>query len=175
MVMLSRTSALLRTAYEAAGMTVDQLARLASLAPDRLSAAEEGHVELSAAEIDRCARVFGVRLSDLLEGKADSAPLTLLLRSSLEWQQPDLQALLTTEIHTGLGEFQRVVRDIADLERLLGITPRPLPKITLLPAGPNEHSGERLARTVRKALGLGLAPLPSVRSIIEKDLDIRVV
>ncbi len=173
--MTSRISALLRTAYEAAGMTADQLARLAGLAPDRLQAADEGRAELSASEIDRCARVFGVRLSDLLDGKADNAPLTLLLRSSLEWQQPDLQALLTTEIHTGLGEFQRVIREIADLERLLGITPQPLPKITLLPAGPDEHPGERLARTVRQALGLGVEPLRSVRALFEKQLDIRIV
>lgn len=173
--MTSRISALLRTAYQAAGMTVDQLARLAGLAPDRLQAAEEGRADLNAAEIDRCARVFGVRLSDLLEGAADSAPLTLLLRSGFEWQQPDLQALLTTEIHAGLGEFQRVVRDIADLERILSVTPRALPRITLLPAGEGEHPGERLARTVRKALGLGIEPLPSVRAIIETDLDIRVV
>ncbi|MEO5727501.1 MAG: hypothetical protein ABI134_17700, partial [Byssovorax sp.] len=119
-------------------MTADQLARLADLAPDRFHAADGGHAELSAAEIDRCARVFGVRLTDLLDGKASSAPLTLLLRSSLEWQQPGFQALLTTEVHAGLGEFQRVVRDVADLEQLLGIAPQPLPRITLLPAGENE-------------------------------------
>ena len=173
--MTSRISALLRTAYEAAGMTADQLARLAGLAPDRLQAADEGRTELSAAEIDRCARVFGVRLTDLLDGKASGAPLTLLLRSSLEWQQPDFQALLTTEIHAGLGEFQRVVHDVADLERLLDIAPRPLPKITLLPAGENEHPGERLARTVRQALGLGVEPLRSVRALLEKELAISIV
>lgn len=172
--MTSQISALLRTAYEAAGMTADQLARLAGLAPDRLHAADGERAELSAAELDRCARVFGVRLADLLDGKASSAPLTLLLRSSLE-QQPDFQALLTTEIHAGLGEFQRVVRDIADLERLLAIAPRPLPKIPLLPPGENEHPGERYARSVRQALGLGIEPLPSVRTLLEETLAIRIV
>jgi Zn-dependent peptidase ImmA (M78 family) len=173
--MTSPLSALLRTAQEAAGMTASHLARLAELDPARLQAMSEGHVELSAAELDRCARVFGVRLSDLLDGKAASAPFTLLLRSSLEWQQPDLQMLLTTEVHAGLGEFQRVVRDLSDLEQLLDIPRRDLPTITLLPAGENEHPGERLARTVRKSLGLGIEPLPSMRALLEKELAIRIV
>lgn len=173
--MTSRISALLRTAYQAAGMTADQLARLAGLASDRFQAAEEGRAELSAAEVDRCAKVFGVRLSDLLDGKASSAPLTLLLRSSHEQQPPDFQALLSTEIHAGLGEFQRVVRDVADLERILDLAPRPLPKLTLLAAREGEHTGERHARSVRQALGLGIEPIPSMRALIEERLSIRIV
>src|SRR4051812_19032491 len=111
---------LLRTAYQAAGIPADLLARLAHLDPTRLRALEEGDAEPTAAELDRCARAFGVRLDDLLNGEAGRAPLTLLMRSSFEGKPPDVQAILTTEIHDALGEFLRVVRDIADLERLLG-------------------------------------------------------
>jgi Zn-dependent peptidase ImmA (M78 family) len=166
---------LLRTAYQAGGMRADLFARLARLDPARLRAVEEGRAELSAAELDRCARVFGIRLEDLLDGKAGGAPLTMLLRSSFEAQLPDVQALLTTELHEGLGEFLRVIRDVADIEGLLGIASRPLPRLALLPARPEEHPGERLARTVRQQLGLGVEPLPSLRAIVEQSFSIRVV
>jgi Zn-dependent peptidase ImmA (M78 family) len=165
---------LLRAAYQASGMPPDLVARLARLDPARLHAVEDGQSELSAAELDRCARVFGVRLDDLLEGEAGRAPLALLMRSSFAGQ-PGVQEILTTEIHDALGEFLRVVRDVADLERRLGIAPRPLPRLAPLPALPNEHPGERLARTARRHLGMGIEPVPSLRVIVEETLSIHVV
>jgi Zn-dependent peptidase ImmA (M78 family) len=166
---------LLQTACTASGMPPELVARLARLDPARLREVLDGHAEPSAAELDRCARVFGVRLDDFLEGQAGNAPLSLLMRSSLEGGPAGVQEILTTEIHDALGEFLRVVRDIAEIERLLGVPPRPLPRLPLLPARRDEHAGERAARTVRQHLGLGLDPVPSVRAIAEQELSIRVV
>jgi Zn-dependent peptidase ImmA (M78 family)/transcriptional regulator with XRE-family HTH domain len=167
--------ATLQAARNAAGLSPSLLARLAGLKEHEVRGAEEGRIELPAAVLDQCARVFGVRLDDLLEGRAGRSPLALLLRSKLEGQLRSIRELVATELHQGLGEFLRVVRDIADLEALLDVQPRALPKLPLLPSRPNEHPGENRARTLRAHLGLGIERIPSMRKIVERDLDVRVV
>ncbi len=172
---MMNVGAILRAAREAAGLSSSLLARLATLSERAVTDAEDGRIELSAVELDRCARVFGVRLDDLLDGQAGRSPLSILLRSSLQDQAIQLQEIVAIELHDGLGEFLRVVRDIADLEALLSLTAAPLPKLSPLPSRPGEHPGEVLARTLRAHLHLGIEPAPSMRTIVERELGIRVV
>jgi Zn-dependent peptidase ImmA (M78 family)/transcriptional regulator with XRE-family HTH domain len=166
--------ATLQAARNAAGLTPSVLERLAKLTEGAVSDAEAGRSELTATELDRCARAFGVRLDDLLDGLAARSPLSLLMRSSMEGQTPQLQEILAAELHEGLGEFLRVVRDIADLEARLGLASKPLPRLSLL-SRPGEHLGETRARTLRAHMGLGIEPVPSMREVVERDLGIRVV
>lgn len=167
--------AILRSARAAAGLSPSLLARLAELSERAVLDAEESRGNLKAADLDRCARVFGARLDDLLAGQANASPLAMQLRSNLEGQAPSIQELVATELHLGLGEFLRVVRDIADLEALLGRNAGPLPKLPPLASHPYEHLGESRARALRAHLGLGIDPVPSMRKIVERDLGIRVV
>src|SRR5262249_43993613 len=111
--------------------------------------------------------VFGLRLWDLLDGAAGRAPMTMLLRSSTDLAL-DLRAILTAEINEALGEFQRVVRGVDDLEAALSIQrPAPLPiDIQRWPMG--VHPGEHRARCVRAALDLGDEPIASMSAIAER-------
>lgn len=167
--------ALLNRACEAGGMQPELVARLAGVDTTRFLDVLRGSdgAELSAADLDRCARVFGLRLDDLLNGEAGSAPLTLLMRSSPG--PSGGQSMLAAEVHNALGEFLRVVRDIADLERILSRIPAPLPTPPVLPPRPREHPGETLARSVRDHLGLGIEPIRSLRTIVEQRLGVVVV
>lgn len=94
--------------------------------------------------------------------------MTLLLRSEAHADRAlDIRSVLTTEIDLALGEFQRVVRDIADIEKLLG---RPCPTPPTIPDRPNPqrlHTGDHRARMVREYLDLGLSPIPSMREVVE--------
>jgi transcriptional regulator with XRE-family HTH domain len=74
--------ATLRAARDAAGLSSSLLARLAALSESAVSDAEDGRIELTAAELDRCARVFGVRLDDLLDGQAGRSSTTRCARSA---------------------------------------------------------------------------------------------
>ncbi|MBI4917947.1 MAG: ImmA/IrrE family metallo-endopeptidase [Acidobacteria bacterium] len=171
---MTELAEVLRAACQAAGTSGEVFASLAGVDHRRFEAAAEGRGELDFPEVDRCARVLGLRVADLLAGLAGTAPLGMLLRSSVD-EGLDIRALLVTEVHEALGEFLRVARDIADLERLLGVVIPELPRLGLLPAEPDEHPGERAARTLRAALDLGVEPVPSMRGIVEGRFHIRVI
>ncbi|MDC0748108.1 helix-turn-helix domain-containing protein [Polyangium mundeleinium] len=165
---MSRTTDILREALRSAGLSIDDLARWTRIDLDILRDAEAGRTRLTAAQLDRVACAFGLRLDDLLEGQVGSAPMTLLLRSAAHADRAlDIRSVLTTEIDQALGEFQRVVRDIADVENLLGRAPPTLPTIPDRPNPQKLHTGDHRARMVRDYLGLGLSPIRSMRKIVE--------
>lgn len=72
---------LVRLARETAALRPEQLAAWARLDLGRLNDLEEGRASFTWRELDGCARVFGLRVDDLLDGEAGRAPMTLLLRS----------------------------------------------------------------------------------------------
>src|ERR1700735_439567 len=125
----------LRSARTKAKLSAEDLAALASSAADELERfgrgglsialeeherSERGELSRTAREVDRCASALGFRLHDLETWTGKEPPLSVLLRDSLG-SDFDLTQGVALEVHAGLGEFQRTVRDIAELESLLGI------------------------------------------------------
>lgn len=164
---------LVKQAREAARLSREELARWARLDVALLASAEDDGVTLPADALDQCARVFGLRLEDLIAGEAGTAPMTLLLRSD-DRDGLDLRSVLTTEIDMVLGEFQRVVRDVAEVERALDIVSQPLPKITKTTPVAGVHPGEHSARLVRAYLDLDDGPIPSMTGLV-RSLGIVVI
>ncbi|TKD10084.1 helix-turn-helix domain-containing protein [Polyangium fumosum] len=165
---MNRTTAILQEALRSASLSIEDLAMWTRIDLDILRDAEAGRTRLTAAQLDRVACAFGLRLDDLLEGQVGSAPMTLLLRSEAHADRAlDIRSVLTTEVDQALGEFQRVVRDIADIEKLLG---RPRPTSPTIPDRTNpqkHHTGDHRARMVRDYLDLGLSPIRSMREVVE--------
>jgi Zn-dependent peptidase ImmA (M78 family) len=155
-----------RSAREAAGLSHETLAAWASFDAARLAAGEDESAPFSSDEADRIARIFGLRLDDLMAGEAGRAPLTLLLRDN-SVASLDFRSLLSTEIGQALGEFQRVVRDIDDLERLVQRTRAVRPSMPVTLPGAGMHPGDHRARQVRAELGLSDEPIPSMRKLVE--------
>lgn len=164
---------ILKQALDAARLTVDDLAAWSRIDAKVLGDALVGRTRLSAKDLDRIACVFGLRFEDLLRGDAISAPMTLFLRSASE-QDLDIRSVLTTEVDLALGEFQRVVRDIADVESALGLSTPTLPMIPDRTSSPQLHSGDHQARRVRDYLNLGLNPIPSMKKLVES-LGIQII
>jgi len=157
-----------RHAREAAALSTEQLAEWARLPLRRLNDLEEGRAEFTWRELDSCARVFGLRVDDLLDGDAGRAPMTLLLRSDQSEASLGVQEYLTVDSCELLGEFQRALRDIADLEQELGRSRPALPVIPKEARKGELHPGERLARAVRKELGLGDDAIPSMVDLLHR-------
>lgn len=158
---------LVRRAREAAALRREQLAAWARLDLARLKDLEEGRAEFTWRELDRCARVFGLRVDDLLEGEAGRAPMTLLLRSHQSESSLEAQENLTVDSCELLGEFQRALRDIAELEQELCISRPAFPTIRKGTKKAELHPGESLARTVRRELGLGDDAIPSMVELLQ--------
>ena len=158
---------LVRRAREAAALSPEKLAVWARLDLGRLNDFEAGVAKFSWRELDSCARVFGLRVDDLLDGKAGRAPMTLLLRSDQDESGLGVQQNLTVDSCELLGEFQRALRDIADLEQELGLS---RPALPLIPRDSNKglHPGESLARTTRKELGLSDDAIPSMVDLLHQ-------
>ncbi len=148
-------------------LDVATLAALADLEPERLSAIHSGADDVLPDEVDRVARVFGVRARDFARGAALQAPLQLLLRSAFEEGRPAIDALIETAVLRELGEFQRCVLDVSELEDSLGIERRRLPTAF------HASDPERAAKSLRLRLGLALAPIASMRDLLA-NLGVRV-
>jgi Zn-dependent peptidase ImmA (M78 family)/transcriptional regulator with XRE-family HTH domain len=174
MTSMQKPAELIRAARECARLSIDELAAWARLSPEQLQRIEQGDADPTWHEIDRCARVFGLRVEDLFAGEAGRAPMTLLLRSDADADGLLIRDVLTTDSDEMLGEFQRVVRDIAELERDLVHVRPTLPMIRPGPCPHDVHPGDHLARAVRLALDLGDDPIPSMLSLVRR-LGVTVV
>lgn len=164
---------LIRQARLAAGVSLEDLSAWSRIPLEVLRRAEDGSRQLAMGEVDQYARVFGLRVEDLLAGEAGRAPLTRLLRSDTDVAL-DTRKLLTAEVAGALGELERVVRDIADLERALSIPPSSPPRVDGGRHPPGRHPGEHRARHLRSQLGLGDEPVPSMSAVAEQ-LGVRVI
>jgi transcriptional regulator with XRE-family HTH domain len=147
----------IQRARKRASLTVEGLASLADLDPERLGAVDAGHTLATPDEADRVARVFGVSLRDLVAGRAAESPMRMLLREARAEGVSAIEALAETRAIEELGEFQRWVRDAAELEGLVKATRRALP--TAL-----HGDRERKAKHLRLQEGDLVGPIPSMRA-----------
>ncbi len=164
---MSNIATILKQARESARLSLEDLATWSRIEIGLLRDAETARTRLTAAQLDRVACAYGLRLHDLLDGQAGTAPMTLLLRSGADDPQLDIRSVLTTEVDQALGEFQRVIRDVAELDDLLGRHARPLPQISTPLTSKAIHPGDQRARDVRALLNLGADPIPSVKRVVE--------
>ena len=162
---------ILKQARESSHLDLSRFAELVEVSEEQLTRVERNELDLTAAEADRCAQLFGVRLRDLLAGEATNAPMTLLLRSVWDEGRPSLDELEAYGAHRTLGEFSRCVRDVAELERLLGHDLQRLPQLSPSLEG---FPAEREALDLRAKLGLGLEPVPSMRALLSERLGVQL-
>jgi transcriptional regulator with XRE-family HTH domain len=131
---------------------------------------ERGESEPAFAVLKRYATVFGARLARFVGGNVSASPAMLLFRSAAE-HGADLSSVLGTRDFQLLGSFLACVSDLHELEHLLGDPPADVPKLQSHdltdPAWPQ---GQEFATRAREALGLGVQPIPSMRSLLEDRL-----
>ena len=157
----------LRIAREAAGMTQAHAAANINAARTTLVAMEKGQRTVRFAELRPLARLYGTSVNALLRRESvytDLVPRFRKLPGSQDESSAEASRLLAD-----------LVRAEVELENLLGIThPRNYPPERVLLPGDVRAQAENDATELRQKLGLGLAPVRDLMSLLELDLGIRL-
>ena len=157
----------LRIARETAGMTQSDAATTINVARTTLVAIEKGQRAVRTAELLPLARLYGTSVNSLLRHKSVYVDLVPRFR-----KLPDCKDDSSAKAARLLADL---VRAEVELENLLGIThPRNYPPQRPLVQGDVRTQAENDATELRHRLGLGLAPVRDLVSLLEMDLGIRV-
>ena len=157
----------LRGAREAAGLTQTDAAAHLPVARTTLVAIEQGRRRVRTDELQHLARLYGTSVNALLRREAVHVDLVPLFRklSTANDESAERAAHLLTDL----------VRAEVELENLLGVTrTRNYPPARPLLSGDVRLQAENDATELRQWLGLGLAPVRDVTSLLELDLGVRV-
>lgn len=157
----------LRIAREAAGLTQAHAAANIDVARTTLVAIEKGQRAVRVAELRPLARLYGTSVNALLRQESvytDLVPRFRKLPGSEDESSAEASRLLAD-----------LVRAEVELENLLGIMhPQNYPPQRPLLPGDMRAQAENDATELRQKLGLGLAPVRDLMSLLELDLGIRL-
>ena len=157
----------LRIARETAGMTQADAATTINVARTTLVAIEKGQRAVRTAELLPLARLYGTSVNSLLRHESVYVDLVPRFR-----KLPDCKDDSSAKAARLLADL---VRAEVELENLLGIIhPRNYPPQRPLVQGDVRAQAENDAAELRHRLGLGLAPVRDLVSLLEMDLGIRV-
>ncbi|PYE30164.1 Xre family transcriptional regulator [Rhizobium sp. PP-WC-1G-195] len=157
----------LRVARESAGRTQADAAEAIGVARTTLVAMEKGARRVKIAELQQLARLFGTSANGLLRKEAVHVELTPKFRKLGENEEKAV---------TEAAELMsRLVRAEVELESLLGIEHvRNLPPERRILTGDVRQQAEQHALELRHWLGLGLAPVADIVSLLELQMGVRV-
>ena len=157
----------LRGAREAAGLTQTDVATDLRVARTTLVAMEQGRRRVRTDELQHLARLYGTSVNALL--RREAVHVDLVPRFRKLWTANDESMERAARLMTDL------VRAEIELENLLGVTrtTNHPPARPLLP-GDVRLQAENDAIELRQRLGLGLAPVRDVMSLLELELGVRL-
>ena len=157
----------LRAAREAAGMTQTEAASRVGLARTTLVAVEQGDRRIRTGELQRLARTYSTTANTILRREAAFVQLALRFRK--------LPSSKGTSCTQAADLLEGLVRAEVELENLLGISRSfNYPPERPLLGGDVVRQAEQDAMELRHWLGLGLAPVRDMLSLLELDLGVRV-
>ena len=157
----------LRGAREAAGLTQTDAAADLHVARTTLVAMEQGRRRVRTDEIQHLARLYGTSVNAVLRREAVHVDLVPRFRKlpTANCEAAERAARLLTDL----------VRAEVELENLLGVTrTRNYPPARPLLPGDVRLQAENDATELRQWLGLGLAPVRDVMSLLELDVGVRL-
>jgi Zn-dependent peptidase ImmA (M78 family)/transcriptional regulator with XRE-family HTH domain len=156
----------LRVARSEARVNQEDAAKAISLSRPTLIAIEKGARKVKLEELDQLSQLYKVPLNRLLA--RDAVQLDLQGR----FRRVDISDKDAAEV---VGQLNKLASASVELERLLGLkfAQAYLPEQPIGP-GSIERQAEEAALALRHRLGLGLAPIPDIVSLLENELGIRV-
>lgn len=156
------------------------MARFLGATADQVRAFESGAAEPDLAMLDRYARIFGLNVRRFLAGDAPGSAFSVLFRS-MSATGAGLDEFVAVDAHRVLGEFARTIGDLASLRHAVDepdLWSEWSAAITAPPLAPAEdiaRQAEALALQVRSRLGLGDAPVASVRALVRDRFGLEVL
>jgi len=159
----------LREARRERGLTQEDAAEEVGIARTSLVAIEKGERRVRPAELLKLARIYGRKLDELMR------PQPPLEGFAVQFRLPAYVDTESSEATSPITEFQRLVQDYLELERLTGdALPRQYPAAHDTEPIPPRAAGEQLSQVERSRLGLGDGPLLHLRELLENDVGIRI-
>lgn len=160
----------LQAARKARGLTQEDVADRLNVSRTTVTAMEGGDRRIKAEELRTLAGLYGRRIGELVAREEPAEPFTVQLRSTF-----DSREFEECSLDDSIFEFQRLCEDYLNLERQAGAAlevHHPPPYKTDLDRP--ERSGEDIASRERQRLGLGDAPVLSLRELLETDVGLRI-
>lgn len=156
----------LRQARESAGITQAAAADAIGVVRTTIVAVEKGERKVRLGEIQKLAQIYGTSINSLLREESVHVDLVPRFRRLPGKSEAAAQA---AELMASLAKAE------VELENLLGVQRRVNlpPERPLLP-GDVRIQAEQDADELRQRLGLGVAPIPNLVSILEMDMGVRV-
>ena len=156
----------LRKARRAAGITQAQASAAIGVSRPTLAAIERGTRRLEANELLSLAECYGTGLNRILSPSAVHLDIAARFRGL---GRNRAEFLPTVSLLNKLASAN------VELERLLGVRPQtiPLPEQRITPSSINRQA-EEAALSARYTLGLGLAPVPNLVTLLEEEIGFRI-
>ena len=156
-----------RVAREAVHVTQSAAAEAANMARTTLVAIEKGQRRIRISELQRLAKYFGTSVNALLRQEAVQLDLIPKFRKLSDGGEPSVER--AARLLTDLAKAE------VELEGLLGVQPlRNYPQHRPILPGDIRAQAEQDAIEVRQWLGLGLAPISDMITLLELQLGVRV-
>jgi Zn-dependent peptidase ImmA (M78 family)/DNA-binding XRE family transcriptional regulator len=159
----------LQVARNTAGVTQASAAQTIGLSRPTIVAIENGKRRLKPHELIQLAELYEVSCNSLLRPNAVHVDIALQFRQNIVGYENNSDVLETE------GILQKLASSYVELERILGKELRTFyPPEYPITKGNVHEQAEDLALEVRYHLGLGLAPISNIMTLLESELKIRV-
>jgi len=160
----------LQQARKRMGLTQEAAAKVIDVARTTLVAIEKGERRLKASELMQLAKVYGRDVSDFVRDKPQIGEFEAQFRSLLSRTIDDDE-----RVAESIELLQDLCINYLELEK---ITDKPLiqnyPPLYRYDKLRTEEAAEGLAISERNRLGLGEAPIPMLRDLLEQNIGLRI-
>jgi Zn-dependent peptidase ImmA (M78 family)/DNA-binding XRE family transcriptional regulator len=167
---LGRLGELLQQARKSCNMTQAQAAEIIDAARTTIVAIEKGERRIKATELIKLARAYGRAISDFVQPRPVTEPFEVQYRSA--FGQNEIEA---ARIKPSILRLEELCQNYLDLEAIMDAPlPRNYPQEYNIDKMPLEAAAESIAISERQRLGLGDAPIPCLRDILEQSVGLRI-
>ncbi len=152
-------------------LTQAGVAKLLGLSRTTMTAIEKGERRIKASELVQLAEAYGHAVSDFVHDRPDINISQVQFRSSINTTEQDLD-----RVSPAINSLVELAKNYLELEQLVNdelVRSYPLP-FNYSNRIRTEQAAESLAISERNRLGLGDAPIPILRDLLEKDVGIRI-
>lgn len=160
----------LQQARKRQGLTQEAAAKIINVARTTLTAIENGERRVKASELLKLADAYQRELSDFVRDRPEIGEFQVQFRSALS-KTPDDEARVVESIEL----LQELCQNYLELEQM---TSKPFvqnyPPLYRYIGRSTEQAAEGLAMAERNRLGLGDAPIPILRDILEQNVGLRI-
>lgn len=160
----------LQQARKRQGLTQEAAAKIINVARTTLTAIENGDRRIKASELMKLADVYHREISDFVRGKPEVGEFQVQFHSALS-KTPEDEARIAESIDL----LQELCQNYLELEHLTNKRlVQNYPPIYRYAGRSTEQAAEGLAMAERNRLGLGDAPIPILRDILEQNVGLRI-